>query len=307
VSILLDALRKSERQQRKGSLPDIHTDDTPVESSGGVGSRTWVLWSLGAIVVLMLGVYGWRAWQAHLVPTAAPEFTDESTMTEAPPRADTGAGASPAESTATADAGATAKRSPAQAGSPPAATAAAENPGPKLNRQPRSPVETLDTDQPLQAAKPAFPGASEPTRQAGTAPGAAAAPAPTPSAGETPDERTPAQRRRDEQLAVLQRAVENTGVQEEGSPVPPRGAGPDRAPDDGAISFWQLPEMTRNSLPELRINVMVYDEDPSKRFIIMAGKRYVEGAEVNGNLQLETVQRDRALFRYGAYLFYVKQ
>ena len=31
MSILLDALRKSERQQRKGSLPDIHAEDPPVD------------------------------------------------------------------------------------------------------------------------------------------------------------------------------------------------------------------------------------------------------------------------------------
>jgi hypothetical protein len=101
--------------------------------------------------------------------------------------------------------------------------------------------------------------------------------------------------------------VETTGVPPEERLSPARSGRPGRAPDDGAISFWQLPEMTRDALPELRINVMVYDEDPSKRFIILGGKRYNEGAEIDNNLQLEAVQRDRALFRYGAYLFYVKQ
>jgi hypothetical protein len=124
---------------------------------------------------------------------------------------------------------------------------------------------------------------------------------------EAPAERTAAQRRRDEQLAALQEAVETTGVPEEERLPDRRGVRGDAVSDDGAISFWQLPEMTRNSLPEMRINVMVYDEDPSQRFIIMDRKRFVEGDEIAANLQLETVQRDRALFRYGAYLFYVKQ
>jgi general secretion pathway protein B len=137
-----------------------------------------------------------------------------------------------------------------------------------------------------------------------TAADPADSPASTPAA---PAERTPAQQRREAQLAALQRAVETTGVSEEDRAPPSRNPQPARAPDDGAISFWQLPEMTRNSLPELRINVMVYDEEPSRRFIIMGGKRYGEGADIGGNLQLEAVQRDRALFRYGAYLFYVKQ
>jgi general secretion pathway protein B len=303
VSILLDALRKSERQQRKGSLPDIHAEDPPVEASGSDGSRAWVLWTLGAVVLLVLGVYGWRAWQAHQVPTAAPEFTGEPTLPEETQRADAATGDPRTESEATADAGSDAARAPAQSGSPAAAVPA--NPGPGLTRQPRSPVETLDTDSPLRTAQSPVQGAPGQTRPAATATPAPSAEAST--ASPAPDQRTDAQRRREAQLEALQRAVETTGVPEEERATPERAARPARAADDGAISFWQLPEMTRNSLPELRINVMVYDEDPSKRFIIMGGKRYGEGADIGGNLRLETVQRDRALFRHGAYLFYVKQ
>jgi general secretion pathway protein B len=167
-------------------------------------------------------------------------------------------------------------------------------------------VETLSTDRPLESA----PRPAPPVRDAQKPPAPgnpAGSPASTPPAAAASAERTEAQRRREAQLAALQQAVETTGVPEEARMPPSRNARPGRAPDDGAISFWQLPEMTRDSLPELRINVMVYDEDPAKRFIILGGKRYGEGDEISSNLQLETVQRDRALFRYGAYLFYVKQ
>ena len=298
MSILLDALRKSERQHRKGSLPDIHAEEPLVEPSGAGSGRRWVAMVLLAVVVLVLSMYGWRAWQAHQVPTAAPEFTDEPAVSA--PSRPAGTPVAPEEESA-------AGRSGARNAEAPAATAAEpENPGPRLSSQPRSPVETLSSDQPLQSApRTAPPPRSQSSSQA---PSAANADVATTAAADTAaTQKTAAQKRREAQLAALQKAVETTGVPEEERMPPGRSARPTRGPEDDAISFWQLPEMARNSLPELRINVMVYDEEPSKRFIIMGGKRYGEGAEINSNLQLEAVQRDRALFRYGAYLFYVKQ
>lgn len=290
MSILLDALRKTERQQRQGTLPDIHAEDLATEHGRAEGSRAWLLWVLAVIILVVLIAYGWQAWQARQVPTAPPEYTDEP--------------AKETTSDAAATPGSQGAPSPA-AGTPPPSAATTPNPAPRLDRQPRSPVETLDSDQPLQsAAKPNPPPAREPGRpgQADTASQTSATSSPAAS-----DALTETQRRRAAQIAALREAVETTGVAEEAPEPSPRGARPAEEPDDDAISFWQLPEMTRNALPELRINVMVYDEDPAKRFIIMGGKRYSEGTEVSADLELEAVRRDRALFRYGAYLFYVKQ
>ncbi|MEE4174587.1 MAG: general secretion pathway protein GspB [Xanthomonadales bacterium] len=330
MSILLDALRKSERQQRKGELPDIHAEDPSREERRSGGPRSWIFVTLGVLVILVLGVFGWNAWQGYRVPTAAPEFTDAPTGRDPArdTRAASGAGTDEANPPGAVNGSARAATPPARAEAEtrtPSTTAARpSNPGPRLDRQPRSPVETLQSDKPLQAAS--RPAPTPGSREAGQAAAAATAPArstPTParpaesastsaSTSASPpasasDRRPAAPRQTDEQIEAVRSAVETIGLPETDASAPRRNARQPAEPDDDSISFWQLPEMTRNALPELRINVMVYDEDPARRFIIMGGKRYQEGADIDGNLQLEQVKRDRALFRYGAYLFYVKQ
>jgi general secretion pathway protein B len=72
------------------------------------------------------------------------------------------------------------------------------------------------------------------------------------------------------------------------------------------INYWQVPEKMREGLPDLRISVLVYAEAPENRFVLMNGERLREGQELPNGLLLEEILRDRAIFNYRNYRFYLK-
>ncbi len=72
------------------------------------------------------------------------------------------------------------------------------------------------------------------------------------------------------------------------------------------ISFWQIPQALRDGLPEFRINVLVYAEKPEDRFLLINGQRLVEKEELTAGVVLDEIRRDGAVFRYRNYRFLVK-
>jgi len=72
------------------------------------------------------------------------------------------------------------------------------------------------------------------------------------------------------------------------------------------ISYWQVPEALREGLPDLRISVLVFAEQPENRFVLLNGERLREGEELPNGLLLEEIRRDRAIFNYRNYRFYLK-
>jgi general secretion pathway protein B len=72
------------------------------------------------------------------------------------------------------------------------------------------------------------------------------------------------------------------------------------------ISFWQIPQSLRESMPELRITVLVYAVNPQDRFLLINGERLREKDEVSDGLVVEEIQRDRAIFTFRDYRFQVK-
>lgn len=271
MSILLDALRKSEQRERLGAQPDIHRSDPAIDSAS---SGRWRPIALSGLVIALLvaAAYGaWSWWNDSRAPLAA---TEVAASASAAPAAQP-AGAPGADAAVASVAGADEK-----------ATGGA--PSPRLSTQPRSPVENLSGDRPYRPA--------------------AAQTAPTPAAAVRP-QAPPRQEISDSDLdAAIDQAAIMAQRRAEGRAR--RQAAEQQAAEesgDGSISFWQLPENVRGGLPVLKINVMVFDEDPARRFIIVGGKRYGEGDDLGSSLTVEAIQRDRALFRYGAYLFFVKQ
>lgn len=92
----------------------------------------------------------------------------------------------------------------------------------------------------------------------------------------------------DDELAQLTRTLEQVGASE-------------------PVSYWALPQHTRQGLPAFQITVLVYDKLPEERFLIMNGERYVEGSRLSGGLELQAIEPDRAIFRTGQQVFFVKQ
>ena len=72
------------------------------------------------------------------------------------------------------------------------------------------------------------------------------------------------------------------------------------------ISFWQIPQALRDGMPEFRINVLVYAQEPKDRFLFINGQRLVEKEELVDGVILDEIRRDGAVFRYRNYRFLVK-
>lgn len=304
MSILLDALRKSEQQQKLGSVPDIHSVDPVVPSQ----RPRWLLAAgavFGLLLLLLVAYFAWRLWGDFTAGRAS----SSQVATIAPERAETGTRSS-----------ATAPGAPASSPGPATAVpeGSANDPAAPV-RQPRSPVETLSGDRPFRAAAQTPANAQAPSQQNST--GQPATENRATSGASAANQRVS---RPSAQAAAQAAAAARTGARPVAesdlapAPVPdqqpaqerPPAPAPQSAqetPEDGLISYWQLPSGTRENLPAFRINVLVYDADPDRRFILMDGKRYQIGDTPKKNLRLLNIERERVVWRYGIYRFYVNQ
>jgi hypothetical protein len=80
-----------------------------------------------------------------------------------------------------------------------------------------------------------------------------------------------------------------------------------RAPyQPDAMSYWELPQGVRDSLPQFRISVIVYADRPEDRFVLVNGVRLKEKDELQSGVVLEEIRREGAVFRARNYRFLVK-
>lgn len=73
------------------------------------------------------------------------------------------------------------------------------------------------------------------------------------------------------------------------------------------IGYWELPDSIRTLVPEIHFTVLVYDENPAQRFVLIDGQRLVEGDAVLPGLQVEEIRRDGVIFSYRLYKFLVER
>jgi general secretion pathway protein B len=272
MSILLDALKKSEEQRQLGKVPGIHSPAGQVAPPRSARQRLAPVLLL-VVSVVALAWFGWRQLQpspSEQLPVSegAPVVSDEvadapgamvtASESNAPPASDE----SPARPVAS-------RRTPVEAlaaedaGRPPAPVAASEqNPEPRKSR--------------VNESFTAF----EAAQQAAAAPPTATAAAPEPVNNEAPV--SPAA-----QAAATQRA-----------PAESRATEP--------ISYWELPQGIRDNLPELRITVLVYSESPQDRFVLVGGQRLVEKDQYQEGVVLEEIRREGAVFLFRNYRFLVE-
>lgn len=253
MSLILEALRKSEAQRRLGQAPDLHS---PVVATA---PRSRVpRWLLPALALMLVGAGAWwlgrmavpdpsngTATEAVVDPVALPLEVGEGLATG---RGDTGLDASRA--TAAPDRPAAAPASPPRP-APRPVPAPVPAPATSAVEPTRTPVAAAEPD-PASVAPPA-PRASEATPVIATPPVQAAQPAP--------------------------------------EAVPPTTA-PAADDDEGLLRLADLPAATRAALPELRISMHVFAEDPSRRFAIIDGRRIGEGGLLEGQGVVEAIRRD---------------
>jgi hypothetical protein len=91
----------------------------------------------------------------------------------------------------------------------------------------------------------------------------------------------------------------------EPAPQPKPESEPYQPPKPSLITYWQLPATVRGELPEFRISVLVYAERAEDRFILLNGKRLMEGDSYMSGLVMDEIRRDGAVFSYRLYRFLV--
>lgn len=258
MSILLDALKKSEEQRQLGKTPEIHDRDDYRPEAPRARGRAWIPLAMTAVAAVLMAVIVWQQFEEPEMDTVSGEAASGPRQLpqigSGVPRRDAG----PEEAASEASnpvANFRQAETPAQSGSEePKGTAAqnrkelarsvSEYQAPEAGKA-RPPVASTDSARP----------ASEPQAPAGQA------------------------------------------RQPTGDTAGPHVSAP--------VSYWELPQSVRDGMPELRVSVMVYAENPEDRFLLINGRRMVEKEAMEG-LVLEEIRRDGAVFRYRSYRFLLK-
>jgi general secretion pathway protein B len=157
MSLILEALRKSEAERRRGQAPDIHRELPLAVASTRLGPPSWLGWSGAAVVVSVLLFVAWHRWPARAptpsVPAGIESDRHEAARATLPPVArlspvDQVPGQPapmPAASASTAAPGASAPARVVAPAPPPPVAAGRDTPMPSPTpAQPASPANTID-------------------------------------------------------------------------------------------------------------------------------------------------------------------
>jgi general secretion pathway protein B len=222
MSLILEALRKSEAERRRGLPPDLHAElpPTPVRHKRALPGWWWL--------VPLAAVLGLAAWLVLV------------------------------------------NRSPAPIASVPPPARTATRP---LPVEPPTP-EPLPARTPMQA---------RPAATVATAPSAAVAPPPAPDVGDAP----------------ARTAIPAPAPVSAPTPAPPPAPVASIAPVDSGrvLLVGELDAETRNALPPLKLSMHLWNEDPTRRFVILDGQRLGEGDRV-GEANIARIEPDGVLLEW---------
>ena len=280
MSLILEALKKSEQQRRLGEAP---TFGSPVVATR---RRRSVLPVIAILIVVAGGVWWWLGHRTSAPAPATPAPVASTKSAETPisqqvqPR--------PAAGTVR----------PAPQRTPPAATAA--------NQDKRAVgVGNVARTAPVTTAPAATVGLPPaPDKNAGLrAPAApapaktdAAAPAAAPkTAGTTPATTSPVAPTKPQPPAA-------TTVDAKPVVAPPPAA--PAAAGAALPTVWELPYATRKDIPAIELSMHVFSSDPKQRFVVIKGDRHAEGDEVGTDLVLKEIRQDGIVLDYKGQVFF---
>lgn len=275
MSILLEALRKSEKKQRPHETPTIHSE---VQSGSSAGSLRTVPLSLLLIAALLLT--GWFVWNQYRVPEGnyQPPVTlsaDKVHKASQPVTADRGAEVSAAKPAI--PAGVLQKRTPVESYEPPAQS----EPAPEIAHTPPATGQQPDAG----AATARSAAATAETPPPAVRNKAAAPPVDKPAAVD--------------KAAVAMNPGTGSNDATAGEQFHPGEPEP--------IGYWELPDSIRTDVPEIKFSVLVYAANPSDRFVLVNGQRLGEGDSLKPGLVVKEIRRDGVVFSYRLYQFLVER
>lgn len=286
MSLLLDALKKSEAQRRRGTSPTIDLTRTP---PSGNPRRPGSRWLPVLLIVVLL---------AAAAPWLWPKVSDWMEQRRGGP-GDSGAPAEGSESGAVAETGAAVSAlQPSAALAPVAGAASPRRVGaadaPPADGAGQSPGRAGDdSDEPSGDAA----GGSDPVASKtadGDGPDDAASEALDPNAGPSMEE----MRRRVQARQQQQQPRADAPTSSEPQPEPASQAA---GPADNFIRPWELPQAQRSEFPELSLTVHFYAERAADRFVLINGERYREGQRVGPGATLAEIRRRGAVVEFGSY------
>jgi general secretion pathway protein B len=299
MSLILEALKKSERQRRLGESPSI---GSPIMAVRRRRSLLPVLVAL--IAVALVGLWWMR--RASETPPAEVAVAPANTVAQAV-AAKNETARPPERSAITFD------------GLPPSAAPAAETarssaatrmprskvapdpsagPGQDLREKVRNGERVVSNPQLLKPGEPATIKESEPqpasadpaaaeTMRAAVDAQAVAVPQPAPPtrAGASPA-----------RAAATAKAPSKPNALA-GAPANPAAAAPvaATASADAIKLIWELPYAVRRELPEIKLTMHVFANAPENRFVIINDARHVEGDEID-DMKLLEIRSDGVLF-----------
>lgn len=267
MSLILEALKKSERQRQIGHAPTLAT---PMMTRRR--RRSPLPWLVGAIVIAAGAgwwlsrdrIVGTPAVPAQSAPAAAKSSRPAAPMTVTPPPKKPGAGAA---ARAAAPAGPEAKLAEVER-----AVAAAA---------PQVPAAAPDAAAATTAPAKSTPAAAK-SRQAGAggsdakASPAAAAGAPLPRTSPTP-------------TGPVAAPAASAAPPPAATPPPAPVATAAPSPSAGLPLLWELPYDRRKDIPKLAMSLQVYSADPASRFAIVNDERHKEGDTIADGLVLREI------------------
>ena len=291
MSLILEALKKSEQQRKLGEAPTL---GSPVVATRQRRSLLPVL----AILIVAAGATGW--WLTRPSPKPAPP-------PQAAPVAATPKSAAPARP---------AVATPARPASP---NPVAPNPAMRAPDRTRTPEEAAAMRaQKLEQTKrmDALAGATKATPPAAAAGASKAAPLPPlkappgttkPGVETAPPSTAPAPVAAKTPIAVPPPTAVPPAATADKTATPPTGTAAQRpaaASETSVPTIWELPYSTRKDLPAIDLSMHVYSSDPKLRFVVIKGDRHAEGDELGQDFILREISQDGLVLEYKGQKFF---
>jgi general secretion pathway protein B len=267
MSIILDALRKSEAARRRNETPALF-DVMPTAAEPATKRPRWPLWSIGMIGTVGIASLALALW---LTARGDPVRTNEAVATPDEARAAIDHTQAQAASNASAD--------PARDPSIVASTAA-----PAV----ATPAATMP------APMPTSPGIPMPETSATAPPAVIQMPAPMPRSASTAG------------IPATTEMPPSRDAFADPPPVAPPAATIEqpqasqafRSPaNDAPLALADLDAGTRKQLPPLKLSMHVWNDVAAQRFVILDGQRLREG-DVLGEVVIERITRDGAMLSW---------
>lgn len=265
MSLLLDALKKSEAQRRRGEIPRFEGGSGLGSDRSGMRASRRGLLLAAFLLVLAVGVTAW--W---LTGSAPDGVAGSPVVADGQVPADAGSGVT--EYAAGADA--------ADGGGAEQSVVAETSPQPAAS--PESAPESLEQTAPEASPPPPAPVAGSVESEPGD---------PAPSRLVTARARPASGRESPTPVALPEPAPPQT---EEEAEAETEAESPDW------IRPWELPQAERGRFPELRLSVHFYAPQAADRFVLINGEQYRQGDRIQ-DVRIAEIRRRGVVLDFGQY------